>query len=210
MSAEYITISGPVDTELEISRSRFLTRLERVSDEGEARSTIARVRAEHPRARHHCSAFVLGAGGRTRRSNDDGEPSGTAGAPMLDALVSAGLSDVIAVVTRYFGGVLLGAGGLTRAYRAAVAEAVAQAGRVRRAERIPALVTVDYALAPQIEAEARRRGYEVGEAGYGEAVEVRLLLSVDQCPGAGALVQELSAGSATLEFAEAILVDLPV
>ena len=94
---------------------------------------------------------------------------------MLDALVSAGLSDVIAVATRYFGGVLLGAGGLTRAYRAAVAEAVAQAGRVRRAERIPALVTVDYALAPQIEAEARRRGYEVGEAGYGEAVEVRLV-----------------------------------
>ncbi|MGK0715823.1 IMPACT family protein [Leucobacter sp. W1153] len=210
MSAEYITIAGPVDTELEISRFRFLTRLERVSDEGEARSTIARVRAEHPRARHHCSAFVLGAAQRTRRSNDDGEPSGTAGAPMLDALVSAGLSDVIAVVTRYFGGVLLGAGGLTRAYRAAVAESVSQADRVRRAERIPALVTVEYALAPQIEAEARRRGIEVLEARYGATVEVRFLLALDQQDLARALVSEMSAGKATLTHEPSTLVDLPM
>lgn len=112
MAAEYETISGRVETEIEISRSRFLTRLERVSSEEDARAVIAAVRAEHPRARHHCSAFVLGPDGRVQRSNDDGEPSGTAGAPMLDALVSAGLSDVVAVVTRYFGVCCSALGGL--------------------------------------------------------------------------------------------------
>ena len=85
-----------------------------MSSEEDAREIIAQVKAEHPRARHHCTAFVIGSDGRVQRSSDDGEPSGTAGAPMFDALVSAGLSDIVAVVTRYFGGVLLGAGGLTR------------------------------------------------------------------------------------------------
>lgn len=209
MSAEYETIAGPVDSELEISRSRFLTRLERVDDEEQARSTIAAARAAHPRARHHCSAFVLGEGQRTRRSNDDGEPSGTAGAPMLDALTSAGLSDVVAVVTRYFGGVLLGAGGLTRAYRAAVAGAVAQAARVRRVVRIRARVVADYTLAPQIEAEARRRGYVVAGVHYAESVEIELLLGVAQRDEAVALVREISAGRAELQFEAEKLVDLP-
>src|SRR5690606_2200339 len=85
MRTEYETVEAQVDTEVEISRSRFLTRLVRVDAEHAARYVIAQVRAEHPRARHHCSAFVLGPEGRVQRSTDDGEPSGTAGAPMLDA-----------------------------------------------------------------------------------------------------------------------------
>src|SRR5690606_35903471 len=95
---EYETIAGAAEAELEISRSRFLARIERVETETEARAVIAAAREAHPRARHHCSAFVLGPDQRQQRSNDDGEPSGTAGAPMLDALTSAGLSDVVAVV----------------------------------------------------------------------------------------------------------------
>lgn len=208
MSDAYETIGSRVETELEISRSRFLTRLERVADEDAARAVIAAVRAEHPRARHHCSAFVLGAGQRSRRSNDDGEPSGTAGAPMLDALVSAGLSDVVAVVTRYFGGVLLGAGGLTRAYRAAVAEAVAAAVRVRREPRTIATVEADYALAPAIEAAARSRGIAIGEASYGAAVQLELRLTAEQIDEARALVAELSAGALELRLGEEMLVDL--
>lgn len=205
----YETIAGPVSAEIEISRSRFLTRLVRVESEAAAREVIAAVRAEHPRARHHCSAFVLGGGQRTRRSNDDGEPSGTAGGPMLDALVSAELSDVVAVVTRYFGGVLLGAGGLTRAYRAAVAEAVAQAARLRREPRVRATVRAGYELAPQIEAEARRREYLVAGSEYGEAVELGLLLSEAQLPAAAAMAAELSAGAAEFAAGERVMVDLP-
>ncbi|WP_336660282.1 IMPACT family protein [Leucobacter sp. USHLN153] len=206
---EYETIAAAVDAEQEISRSRFLTRLERVSDEGAARSVIARVRAEHPRARHHCSAFVLEPGARVQRSNDDGEPSGTAGAPMLDALVSAGLSDVVAVVTRYFGGVLLGAGGLTRAYRSSVAEATRLATRQRRGLRVGVAVTSAYDVAPQIEAEARRRGYALDGADYGERVTQRYLLAENELRPFAALVAELSGGSAQPETGAAAFVDLP-
>lgn len=209
MSAEYETIAAPVEAELEISRSRFLTRLERVDNEEHARAVIARVRADHPRARHHCSAFVLGPDGRVQRSNDDGEPSGTAGAPMLDALVSAGLSAVVAVVTRYFGGVLLGAGGLTRAYRASVAEAVLQSTRLQRGLRREVVVTSGYEVAPVIEAEARRRGYGVGEAGYSDRVEQRYLVADDDLAALAAVASELSAGTAEVKPGEAAYIDLP-
>lgn len=208
MAAEYETVAGVTDTEIEISRSRFLTRLVRVSDEAEAREVIAEVRAEHPKARHHCSAFVLGPDGRVQRSNDDGEPSGTAGAPMLDALVSAGLSDVVAVVTRYFGGVLLGAGGLTRAYRSSVAEAVLQTKRVRRGLRQEALVRSSYDVAAQIEAEARRRGYFVGAAEYSDVVLQRFAVSTDQLETLCVLAAEISAGSAEVDLGALEYVDL--
>lgn len=209
MSEVRDTVRRPVDVEIEISRSRFLTRLERVSDEESAREVIAAARAAHPKARHHCSAFVLGFDGRTRRSNDDREPSGTAGAPMLDALVSAGLSDVVAVVTRYFGGILLGAGGLTRAYRAAVAESVAAAERLPRAVRLPVEVEAGYDLAPQLEAEARRLGIALGEAGYGERVLLRLLPAEDQLASLRSAIAELSAGSLEPVVGDPLVVDLP-
>lgn len=209
MSAEYETIAAPVEAELEISRSRFLTRLERVETEEQAREAIARVRSDHPRARHHCSAFVLGPDGRVQRSNDDGEPSGTAGAPMLDALVSAGLSDVVAVVTRYFGGVLLGAGGLTRAYRAAVAEAVLRSERVRRGLRREVVVTSGYELAPLIEAEARRRGYGIGAADYSDRVAQCYLVAEAELAALAGVAAEISAGTAEVRPGDAAYVDLP-
>lgn len=209
MAAPYETIAQPVETELEISRSRFLTRLVRVDDEAQARAEIAGVRAAHPRARHHCSAFVLEPGQRTQRSNDDGEPSGTAGAPMLDALVSAGLSDVVAIVTRYFGGILLGAGGLTRAYRGAVAEATAQAERVVRAPRREAFVRLGYEFAPQLESEARRRGFALTASEYDDAVTMRLLVPDARVPELAGLAAELTAGAAELRPGSLDFVDLP-
>jgi len=205
---DYQTIAKPATAELEISRSRFLTRLERVESEADARAVIASVKDEHPRARHHCSAFVLGPDGRTQRSNDDGEPSGTAGAPMLDALTSAGLSDVVAVVTRYFGGVLLGAGGLTRAYRAAVAEAVVGAERVTRAERQTVAILAPYDVAAQLEAEARRRGWRVGDARYGEAVERDFAVAECDVEALRAVAAELSAGAAQVTLGDVAYVDL--
>lgn len=114
--------------ELEIKRSRFLTRIRRVTSEEDARAVVEERRSHYFDARHHCSAFVLGPDGRTARSSDDGEPAGTAGIPMLTVLQRNELTDVVAVVTRYFGGIKLGAGGLVRAYSDAVAGAVATIG----------------------------------------------------------------------------------
>ncbi|RYE74360.1 MAG: YigZ family protein, partial [Myxococcales bacterium] len=112
----YRTIAGTVEVEHVVERSRFLTQLVRVPDEASAREVIDVRRREHWSARHHCTAFVIGPDGALQRSNDDGEPAGTAGAPMLEVLRGAEISDVVAVVTRYFGGVKLGTGGLARAY----------------------------------------------------------------------------------------------
>lgn len=125
------TIAHPVDAELTIKRSRFLCHLHPTHDETSARDVIAQIRSSHRDARHHCTGFILGEQGAVCRSNDDGEPSGTAGAPILEALrgaqAGAGVTNVTAVVTRWFGGIKLGTGGLTRAYGDAVRTALASA-----------------------------------------------------------------------------------
>jgi uncharacterized YigZ family protein len=126
------TIAEQVRVEQMITRSRFIATLAPVADEAAADATIAAVRNGFHDARHHATAMVLGPDGQRQRSNDDGEPAGTAGAPMLAVLRGAELTDVLAVVTRYFGGTLLGAGGLVRAYGGAVSAAVANAQRVAR------------------------------------------------------------------------------
>ena len=118
-----------VTHETEVRRSRFVTTLARTDDEAAARALIGEVRSAAPQARHHCSAFLIEEVGRNplQHSSDDGEPSGTAGAPMLEAIRASGVHNVTAVVTRWFGGVLLGTGGLVRAYSGAVSEALARA-----------------------------------------------------------------------------------
>lgn len=209
MSGEYQTIAGTVSTELEIQRSRFLTRLVRVETEAEARAVIAEVQQEHPKARHHCTAFILGARSDVQRSNDDGEPAGTAGAPMLEALHQAELSDVVAVVTRYFGGILLGAGGLTRAYRAAVAEATAASKRLTRGLRHEVSVIAAYDVAPQIEAWARRSDVTVFGADYGADVTLRLGVAPNLVETVHAVTAELSGGQARVTVGTADYLDLP-
>lgn len=126
-------LGGTAEAEIVVLRSRFLARVRRVEDEDSARSFIAEVRALDHDARHHCTAFVIGPDGSLRRSNDDGEPSGTAGRPMLEVITGRGVSDVVVVVTRWFGGTLLGTGGLARAYSDATTAALNAAGVRSRA-----------------------------------------------------------------------------
>ncbi len=135
------TLAAPVDHELVVRRSRFLAHVAPVRDAAEADAVVSRIRKESWDARHHCVAVVLGTHADQQRSTDDGEPSGTAGVPMLEVLRHRRLTDVVAVVTRYFGGVLLGAGGLVRAYSGAVAEALDRATLLRR--EVLAEVTLD-------------------------------------------------------------------
>lgn len=207
--SSYTTIKGTVETELEIQRSRFLTRLQRVETEQQAREVIAEVRATHPRARHHCTAFVLGSDGRIARHNDDGEPSGTAGAPMLEALTAAQLSDVVAIVTRYFGGILLGAGGLTRAYRAAVAAAASSAPRIRRELQQQVAVTSSYEVHGALVSELRRRGAIIGEAVFSEVVTQTVSVPLAETATVTELAATLSAGAAHCEILGQQYVDLP-
>jgi uncharacterized YigZ family protein len=146
-----LTIAGRSSAEIEVRRSRFICDLERVETEEAAREFIEEIRSGSREARHHCTAFILGADRAIQRSNDDGEPSGTAGAPMLEVLRGRGVTDVVAVVTRWFGGVLLGTGGLIRAYGDAVSAGLDAATLVARQLRLEALVDVSHADGPRIE-----------------------------------------------------------
>src|SRR5688572_26715041 len=126
------TIAAPGVHEIAIKKSRFIATLTRAATEDEARAAIDEVRRRYWDAGHNCSAYRVGPGGQYQRTSDDGEPAGTAGSPMLSVLARRDLTDTVAVVTRYFGGVMLGAGGLIRAYGQAVSAAVDAIGVVER------------------------------------------------------------------------------
>ena len=189
----YRTVAGNAVAETEVKRSRFLCRIERVDSEEVARTVVERARKEHWDARHHCSAFVLGPDGAVQRSSDDGEPSGTAGAPMLDVLRGREVSDVVAVVTRWFGGTLLGAGGLVRAYGDAVRAGLDAAGVHERVLAALFDVDVSHAAAGRLESDLRARGVDVQDATYAERVTVRV--AVDPATDLDALLAELTGGT---------------
>jgi uncharacterized YigZ family protein len=145
------TIATPCDTELIIKRSQFLTHLAPVASTAEADAVIAAIRKQHWNANHNCVALVLGERGESARSSDDGEPSGTAGVPMLEVLRQRNMTDIVAVVTRYFGGIMLGAGGLVRAYSSAVSGALDVAPIMQRRYLTPAIIEVPHGNAGRID-----------------------------------------------------------
>lgn len=178
--------AGPdVTAGYEEKRSRFVAVLRRCDDEDAARALVADLRSAYPAARHHCSAFLVDVPGSTRieRSSDDGEPSGTAGTPMLDVLRGSGLTGVSAVVVRWFGGTKLGTGGLVRAYGTAVSAAVEQAwaeGRVMQVTRTPAwCAEIDHALAGGLEGAVRATGAQVLGVEYGRRVALTVAGDLD-------------------------------
>ena len=193
--SSYLTIARDTTGEVEDRGSRFLCTLRRVADEDEARSLVAALRREHWDARHHCSAFVLGPDGAVQRSSDDGEPAGTAGAPMLDVLRGAEVSDVAAVVTRWFGGTLLGAGGLVRAYGDAVRAALAEAGTLRRSLLTELALELDHADAGRVEGELRAKGVSVLEVAYDVRVRLLLAATPDEVDRVSALVAAATSGA---------------
>src|SRR3954452_3337194 len=167
-SGTYTTLAAGQDFrhELDIKRSRFITVLRRAGAEDTARDLVAGLRREFHDARHHCSAFVIGPDRTIQRSSDDGEPAGTAGIPMLEALLKretasgvADLSDVSAVVVRYFGGILLGAGGLVRAYSESVSATLDLAPLVRRSRLRICAVPLQHAAAGRLENDLPAAGY---------------------------------------------------
>ena len=193
----YLTIARDAHGEVEAKGSRFLCTLQRVPSEASARALVAALRKEHWDARHHCSAFVLGPDSALQRSSDDGEPAGTAGAPMLEVLRGAGVSDVAAVVTRWFGGTLLGAGGLVRAYGEAARVALDSAGTLRRDLVTEFAIDLDHGAAGRVESELRARGLVVLDAAYG--ARVRLVVGSASPETVGPLVAEVTAGAAVPE-----------
>lgn len=190
--ADYASVAGDAVIEHEIQRSRFLGHAVRVFDLDVFSERVRQLRRAHPDARHVCSAAVIGAGGEASRSSDDGEPAGTAGSPMLQAILQQGLTDVGVIVVRYFGGTKLGAGGLIRAYAGAATDALAHAGKVVRVQTQRLLVTAPIAEVGKLDNTLRIHGLEP-TIGYG--LEAKLQVDV-----AAADVADLRDQLATLGF----------
>ncbi len=207
----------PADTsaseiDLEIKRSHFLGLAARTTSEAQAREFIASRRALYPDARHHCSAFIIANPGATptERSNDDGEPSGTAGKPMLEVVRGSQIFDVTVVVTRYFGGTLLGTGGLVRAYSQATIQALEQLSLCRRSQQYLWQLRAPVGEAGRIEAELRAGGANIVQTRWESQATIELASAVANPTELAALVANVTRGQGRLEAAGTKILELPL
>ncbi|WP_430482664.1 YigZ family protein [Rossellomorea marisflavi] len=174
MLHKYYTVKGPGENEIVIDRSRFIAHVARVETEEAAQAFIADIKKQHWSANHNCSAYMIGENNLIQKANDDGEPSGTAGVPMLEVLKKRDLKDTVVVVTRYFGGIKLGAGGLIRAYGKSTSEGLNATGVVERKLMRIMKTKIDYTWLGKVENEIRSSHYQLKEIHYLDAVEVEV------------------------------------
>ena len=177
MTEPYLTIAQNTAYEQTIKKSRFICSIARVSSEEEAQQFIASIQAANKKATHNCFAYMIGDNDQIQRESDNGEPSGTAGIPILESLKLAKIHNVVAVVTRYFGGIKLGAGGLIRAYSNTTTEAIHQAGLVQRIKQAILKITVTYALHDPLLYYLKENNLEVASEEYGVNVETSIYVN---------------------------------
>ncbi|WP_295729571.1 YigZ family protein [uncultured Limosilactobacillus sp.] len=173
----YLTIAQNTTNEIVIKKSRFICSLSRVKNEAAAKSFIEKIKANHRKATHNCFAYQIGDDDHIQRESDNGEPSGTAGVPILEALQLSHIHDVCAVVTRYFGGIKLGAGGLIRAYSNATSSAIQQAGIVQRVQQTLLTIEVPYRFHDQLLYLLKEKQIEVAKEDYGVNVTTTIFVN---------------------------------
>lgn len=198
--------------EIEIARSRFRCMLARVGDVAAADAVIGRVRRAGPDATHHCTALRIGdpgTGAVTARSNDDGEPSGTAGAPMLQVLTRRGLTDVVVVVSRWFGGTRLGAGGLVRAYTGVLTGALDAVGTLRRVRHRTLLLAVGHDRAGRLEHDLHAAGHLLRDVRHGADVTFTVAVEEGRTDAFADWLAQRGGGAVEIVDAGPCEVDLP-
>lgn len=180
MLQEYHTVKGYGEHEIVIQKSRFIAYINRAESEEEAQNFIQEIKKKHWDATHNCSAYMIGEHDHIQKANDDGEPSGTAGVPMLEVLKKKGLKDTVVVVTRYFGGIKLGGGGLIRAYGKATSEGLLATGIVKRKLMRVMHTNIDYTWLGKLENELRSSQYGLKEIHYLDQVEIETYVEEPQ------------------------------
>lgn len=198
----YKTVKGFGEHEIVIQKSRFIAYFERAETEEEARNFIEEIKKKHWDATHNCSAYIIGPNDEIQKAHDDGEPGGTAGVPMLEVLKKRGLKDTVVVVTRYFGGVKLGAGGLIRAYGGAVSEGLNALGVVERTRVKTMHTTVDYNMLGKIEHALHESPYQLKQIDYEETATVQTYVRINDVDTFIAWVTDLTNGQATIDQGE--------
>lgn len=192
----YTTVAGRGLAEIIIKKSQFIANVAHVATEEEAWAFIEEIRTQHAEATHNCFAFKAGS---IQRMSDDGEPSGTAGRPIFDVLDKQGLSDTVIVVTRYFGGILLGAGGLVRAYSQAAVAGVEAAGIARAVPAVDLRMKLDYGLLGKVQYLLQQKGALTLNTEFGHEVVIDFRLKAEQQGALESELAELSAGRILVE-----------
>lgn len=168
----YYTIKNTVSTEFEERKSTFIGHAKRVYTEDEAKEFIDKIKKEHSSATHNVYAYIIGENMGIQRYTDDGEPQGTAGVPVLDVIKKNGITNVVIVVTRYFGGILLGKGGLVRAYSKGAAQAIHEAEIVQRVEGFSYHVFIEYDILGKVQYICEQNNWHIEESIYTDKVEI--------------------------------------
>lgn len=181
MKEAYFTIYQNGEHQIEIKKSKFICHLFRIESEEQAKEYIAKIKKEHYKANHNCSAYMLGENFEIQRSSDDGEPSGTAGVPMLEVLKKNQLQNTLAIVTRYFGGIKLGAGGLIRAYSTSVSEALKEIGIVQGKLQQILDIIIDYPQLGKLQNYLENEQISIQEIDYLEQITVKVAIDINQC-----------------------------
>lgn len=194
----------------EIQKSRFIAYTSHVETEAEARDFVAAIKKKHFDARHNCSAWVLGADSSQQKSNDDGEPGGTAGNPILEAIKQHGLTNVVVVVTRYFGGIKLGAGGLIRAYSHTASLGLEATPCLEVKPFCLMEAEMDYSLLGTVENWIRNEELRTGETAYLDKVTVRLLVEPADCEAISTEITNLTAAQCKITIHKPEYMSLPI
>lgn len=208
-TVEFTSVSKEFRHEYIVDKSRFITTISPCTTEEEAQAFIGRINKEFWDATHNCTAYALGPKQEQQRSSDNGEPSGTAGKPMLEVLKKTGITNVAVVVTRYFGGIKLGAGGLIRAYSHSVAETLRLAPKELHTTRTQLQATIDYALYGAVERFLQDKKLHY-EANFGEHVTVTILVPPTDVENIQKELLDMSHGAATCTILDSIEVVLPI
>jgi len=207
MIDSYRTVRGPAEVEIVIRKSRFIGHCRPVASEQEAIRFIEEIKKKHWSATHNCSAYVVGDHDEWQKQSDDGEPSGTAGKPMLEVLKQQGLKYTAVVVTRYFGGIMLGAGGLIRAYSEAAAAAVKAAQPILKRLHREVNVTVDYSWYGKLENELVNRGVRTLPPQFTDRVSIVCLPLSGEAERFASWVTDLTQGKAQMELRDAVYLE---
>ena len=210
MSNDYFTVKDHGQAELIIQKSRFIGHVKRCETEDAAKAFIEQIKKDHRQANHHCSAYVIGAHDQHQKAHDDGEPSGTAGVPILDVIKKKGLKDTCVVITRYFGGIKLGAGGLIRAYSEATSHAITATGVVHRRSVDELLVTVDYSLLGKLEHALHASDYLLDSVDYLASVTLHIYVATDEVEACETWLTNLTHDQLTLVRGASRFLETPV
>ncbi len=204
MQTSYRTVDGFGQAQVVIEKSVFIGYAKPAAEEAEALAFIQEIRKKHRDATHNVPAYIVGGASRIQRCSDDGEPSGTAGVPVLEVLKKEGLQDVAVVVTRYFGGIKLGTGGLVRAYTKGAKIALEAAGIVTRELYQAVEIALEYSLLGMMQNQLRLQGYEIKGIAYEERVRLQVWVRAETVPQFEAQVIEWTNGRAALRAEEAV------